>query len=77
MRAEGSLEDLPGMKPREWEAFEKAGFLLGQQLLDWLPNYLHYMNLILKYRQYLNIVRSKTFLSTSNYYCPRKKRKNL
>ena len=37
MRAESSLGDLPGLKSREWEAFEKAGYLTAQQLLDWLP----------------------------------------
>ena len=37
MRAESSLQDFPGLKSREWEAFEKAGFHTGQELLDWLP----------------------------------------
>ena len=37
MRAESSLQDLSGLKSREWEAFEKAGFHTGQELLDWLP----------------------------------------
>ena len=31
------MDDLPGLKSREWEAFEKAGYLTAQQLLDWLP----------------------------------------
>ena len=37
MRAESSLQDFPELKYREWEAFEKAGFHTGQELLDWLP----------------------------------------
>jgi len=37
MKANDSLEELPGLRGREWEALQVAGITTVVQLLDWLP----------------------------------------